>query len=243
MPLSAVDLLNAWEVGLDQPPPARALLLLAAAAPATPPDVWPALTVGRRDMALLDLYAALFGPHIDAVADCPACGGRVEFDAPVAALTVDPGPGEVAELTAGGYRLRLRPPTSADLLALGNAADATAAEALLLARCVGVERAAEGGPPPPADQLPAPVIAAAVSALAEMDPAADLRFDLVCPACGHGWEPLFDVAAFLWAAVERWALLTLRDVHQLALAYGWREGDVLALSPLRRQLYLEMAYG
>ncbi len=87
------------------------------------------------------------------------------------------------------------------------------------------------------------MIEAAVNALAELDPAADLRFDLVCPACGHGWEPLFDVAAFLWAAVERWALLTLRDVHQLALAYGWRESDVLALSPLRRQLYLEMAYG
>jgi len=240
VPLSAVDLLNAWEVGLDQPPPARALLLLAAAAPATPPDVWPALSIGRRDMALLDLYAALFGPQIDAVADCPACGGRVEFDAPVAALTVDPGPGEVAELMAGGYRLRLRPPTSADLLALGDAADATEAEALLLARCVSIEQ--DGALHPP-DSLPAPVVEAAVSALAEMDPAADLRFDLVCPTCGHGWEPLFDVAAFLWAAVERWALLTLRDVHQLALAYGWREGDVLALSPLRRQLYLEMAYG
>lgn len=239
MALSAVDLLNAWEVGLDQPPPARALLLLAAAAPATPPDAWPALTVGRRDMALLDLYAALFGPQIDAVADCPACGGRVEFAAPVAALRVEPGPGDAAELKAGGYRLRLRPPTSADLLALGDA-DAAAAEALLLARCVSAEA---GGTSCPADQLPAPVVEAAVNALAELDPAADLRFDLVCPACGHGWEPLFDVAAFLWAAVERWALLTLRDVHQLALAYGWREGDVLALSPLRRQLYLEMAYG
>ena len=139
---------------------------------------------------------------------------------------------------AGGYRLRLRPPTSADLLALGEVADAATAEALLLARCVSVE---DGGPE--TGQLPATVIEAAVNALAELDPAADLRFDLVCPACGHGWEPLFDVAAFLWAAVERWALLTLRDVHQLALAYGWRESDVLALSPLRRQLYLEMAYG
>lgn len=238
MTLSAVDLLNAWEVGLDQPPPARALLLLAAAAPATAPDAWAAFSIGHRDVALLDLYAALFGPHIDAVADCPACGGRVEFAAPVAALRVDPGPGGAAELAAGGYRLRLRPPTSADLLALGEVADAATAEALLLARCVSVE---DGGPE--TGQLPSPVIEAAVNALAELDPAADLRFDLVCPACGHGWEPLFDVAAFLWAAVERWALLTLRDVHQLALAYGWRESDVLALSPLRRQLYLEMAYG
>ena len=242
MALSAVDLLNAWEVGLDQSPPARALLLLAAAEPATPPDVWPALSIGRRDMALLDLYATLFGPQIDAVADCPACGGRVEFDAPVAALYVDPGAGGAAELAAGGYRLRLRPPTSADLLALSDATDAGAAEALLLARCVSVDDAGDGVSPQ-ASQLPTAVVEAAVSALAELDPAADLRFDLVCPACGHGWEPLFDVAAFLWAAVERWALLTLRDVHQLALAYGWGEADVLALSPLRRQLYLEMAYG
>lgn len=238
MALSAVDLLNAWEVGLDQPPPARALLLLAAAHPATPPDAWPALSIGHRDMALLDLYAALFGPQLDAVADCPACGGRVEFAAPVAALRVDPGSGGAAELVAGGYRLRLRPPTSADLLALSDVASIAAAEALLLARCVSVEA---GGTE--TDQLPAPVIEAAVSALAELDPAADLRFDLLCPTCGHDWEPLFDVAAFLWAAIERWALLTLRDVHQLALAYGWGEGDVLALSPLRRQLYLEMAYG
>jgi hypothetical protein len=237
--LSAVDLLNAWEVGLDQPPPARALLLLAAAEPATPPDVWSSLSIGRRDMALLDLYAALFGPQIDAVADCPACDGRVEFDAPVDALWVDPGTGEAAELAAGGYRLHLRPPTSADLLALGDTTDPATAEALLLARCVSV--ADDGGNG--ADQLPAAVVEAAVSALADLDPAADLRFDLVCPTCGHGWEPLFDVAAFLWAAVERWALLTLRDVHQLALAYGWGEADVLALSPLRRQLYLEMAYG
>ena len=75
--------------------------------------------------------------------------------------------GGAAELAAGGYRLRLRPPTSADLLALGEAADAAAAEALLLARCVSVE---DGGPE--ADQLPAPVIEAAVNALAELDPAA-----------------------------------------------------------------------
>ena len=34
---------------------------------------------------------------------------------------------------------------------------------------------------------------------------------------------------------------TLRDVHGLAAAYGWREEDVLRLSPTRRQIYLELA--
>lgn len=236
---TAADLLTLWEWGLDQPPPARALLLLGAAEGSLSPDALPALSVGRRDAALLDLRAALFGPRLDAVADCPACGRRLEFEAPVAALRVEPGPGGERELDAGGYRLRLRPPTSADLLALAAAAPDDGA-AWLLARCVGAER--DGMAVPVADLPPEARDAAAV-ALAEADPAADLRFELVCPACEYGWVAPFDVAGYLWAEVDRWALRTLRDVHYLALAYGWREGDALALSPLRRRLYLEMTYG
>ena len=33
------------------------------------------------------------------------------------------------------------------------------------------------------------------------------------------------------------------DVHALAYAYGWREGDVLALTPARREVYLELTGG
>jgi hypothetical protein len=32
----------------------------------------------------------------------------------------------------------------------------------------------------------------------------------------------------------------LREVHILASAYGWREDDILAMSPARRRIYLEM---
>jgi len=32
----------------------------------------------------------------------------------------------------------------------------------------------------------------------------------------------------------------LSDVHTLARAYGWRERDILTLSPTRRQFYLNM---
>ena len=39
---------------------------------------------------------------------------------------------------------------------------------------------------------------------------------------------------------DAWALRTLAEVHRLASAYGWREQDILALSPARRQLYLGM---
>jgi hypothetical protein len=52
---------------------------------------------------------------------------------------------------------------------------------------------------------------------------------------------LFDIASFLWRETHGWAQGTLRDVHGLAAAYGWREEDVLRLSPTRRQIYLELA--
>ena len=41
--------------------------------------------------------------------------------------------------------------------------------------------------------------------------------------------------------VEAEAMRLLRDVHVLARQYGWREADIIAMSPLRRQMYVEMA--
>ncbi|MGH8523199.1 MAG: phage baseplate protein, partial [Gammaproteobacteria bacterium] len=73
------------------------------------------------------------------------------------------------------------------------------------------------------------------------DPQSNLQISLTCPACGHCWEALFDIVFFLWAEINHWAERTLRAVHLLARAYGWREADVLAMSPTRRQMYLGMA--
>ena len=72
------------------------------------------------------------------------------------------------------------------------------------------------------------------------DPQADLEVNLTCPACGHRWAALVDVAAFLWTELKAQARRLLREVHTLALAYGWRESDILAMSSRRRQAYLDM---
>ena len=77
--------------------------------------------------------------------------------------------------------------------------------------------------------------------MAETDPQADVQLALACPACGHTWQATFDIVSFFWSEINAWAYHTLREVHGLALAYGWTETDILALSPQRRQLYLEMA--
>lgn len=63
---------------------------------------------------------------------------------------------------------------------------------------------------------------------------------LTCPSCNHGWHALFDIVSFFWSEIQSWASRIMREVHLLASAYGWRETDILAMSPLRRRLYLEM---
>jgi hypothetical protein len=82
---------------------------------------------------------------------------------------------------------------------------------------------------------------AVIARMAEADPQADVQLDLSCPACRHRWLAVFDIVSFLWSEIDASARRTLQDVHRLATAYGWREPDILALTPWRRQVYLEMA--
>jgi len=242
MSLSTWTLLDIWERGLAQPVAWQALLLLAAAAPETPLDELAALSIGRRDSQLLSLREQLFGRQLSAVAGCPACGERLELSFTTEDLHVpgDHDAGGAQELVMDGYHLQLRPPNSHDLLALAAASDPATAEALLLARCISVGQ--DGAAEAP-ERLPETVRQAAVESLAAADPQADIVIDISCPACQHAWQAPFDIASYLWRELESWAMRVLREVHDLALAYGWGEADILALTPLRRHLYLEMAYG
>jgi hypothetical protein len=90
------------------------------------------------------------------------------------------------------------------------------------------------------EHLPAHVREAVVGRIAEHDPQADTQLSLTCPGCDHRWQALFDIVSFFWSELEALAIRVLREVHLLASAYGWREEDILAMSPPRRQLYLGM---
>jgi uncharacterized protein (UPF0212 family) len=111
--------------------------------------------------------------------------------------------------------------------------------AILLARCV-IDARGAGGESVDVATLPDAVQHAVAETMAAADPQADVQLACTCPACGWTWAAAFDIASVLWAEIHAWARRTLRDVHALALAYGWREADVLTLSPTRRELYLEL---
>jgi hypothetical protein len=88
--------------------------------------------------------------------------------------------------------------------------------------------------------LPDSVIQAVLERMGHADPQANLEIELSCPACSHNWQETFDIVSFLWSEITAWAIRILREVHVLASAYGWREADILAMNPRRRQAYLEL---
>jgi hypothetical protein len=224
-------LLDAWERAQTEPPGARALTLLAAGKGARREEL-EVLTVGARDRRRLELRRELFGAALDAVVSCPRCAEPVELAFGVDDILVGPGelsPAPVAVETATGP-VSVRIPTAGDLVAAHAHGDADAALATLLERVV---LAAGDGPltPDAIDQIG--------TALAAADPQSDVSFDVTCPACGEAFVAPFDIVDFVWREFGGWAARLLSDVHTLARAYGWREGDTLALSPARRRFYLE----
>jgi hypothetical protein len=232
--LAERELLDLWERGSALHPLDRGLLALHAAWPATSYDALADWPLGTRNRALAELFEGWFGSRIEAWASCTACGEQLEFEMDTRVLTA-PGraaAGAEAVATVGPHRFRL--PSSRDVALAGREPDAELAAARLLAACwMG-----DG----PAPSFSGREIEEAGEQLARADPLAEARVRLSCPGCGREWDDTLDLALFVWAEVESRARQLLLDVHDLARAYGWTEGDTLGLSPVRRQFYLEAAY-
>jgi hypothetical protein len=237
--LSTAELLAVWEAAWALEPIGRAEVLLRAARPDLSPDALASSTVGERDVTLLALREATFGHRLTAVATCSACGGglELELDTREFADSVEEAGTGPAEVVEEGVQVHFRAPTTRDLAAVAHHADPEQASRHLLARCLLGARRDDRDLA--ADELPPTVRAAVAAGMAIADPGADLQLASACPACGEPWEGSFDIVAFLWTEIDACARRLLGEVHVLAAAYGWREQDIFAMSPWRRQIYLE----
>jgi hypothetical protein len=182
-----------------------------------------ALTAGDREALLLHLHGLAYGERLDCLLSCPQpeCGERLDLELRVGELLLAPYEHASPEHEADGARIR--PPTGADLEA---AAD-RAVEGLDAAERVLAERCVLEGRPEDVDHL-----------LAELDPQADLRLDMTCPACGRAFSVAFDAGDFLARELARDAEALLREIHVLALHYHWPEAELRAMPPRRRRRYL-----
>lgn len=236
------DILNIWEMGLRQHPVERAITMQALAGIQYSYNDVLATSVGQRDAFLLALREATFGSQFAGFAQCARCQERLEFTfeagdvraAPLEAVQ------QLQPLRIEDYEVHLRLPTSADMLAAARCPDVAAARNLLISRCV--PQAFLHGEEIAAELLPESVLDGAGAQIIERDPQIEVDIVLRCPACGEQWAATFDIVAFLWSEILTHAKRLLRDVHTLALAYCWHESDILAMSAVRRQFYLEMVF-
>jgi hypothetical protein len=230
-------MLEVWERGLGGSPLQRSLMLLAAAS-AEPMDAMARLSAGQRDTRLISLRERAFGSHLSAVATCPRCGERLELNFRTSDMRVqaETESAETLPVEVTGYNVRCRAPNSLDLIAIATERDRAEARRQLLERCLS--QITREGEPIALEQLPDQVIEAVVERIAQADPQADVQIALTCTQCEHQWQAAFDIGPFFWSEIHVWAQRTLHEVHALASAYGWREMDILMMSPWRRQFYL-----
>lgn len=240
--LKAEELLSIWEQGLNQPLLQRALILLVAAHPEMQPDTLMKLSIGQRDIHLLQLRERLFGRQLLNTAMCPECGQRIEWENKTDDFTdkteVNNTTVNEFDLNADDYMLRFRLPNSLDIAGIINFEDTEKAKQHLLSRCL--LKITRSGKNCDANELPEAIIQALNHRIECLDPQADIHIQLNCPDCSHNWNVLFDIANFLWVELNEWAERMLQTVHKLAAGYGWSEREILNLSSVRRQLYLGM---
>lgn len=241
-PLTAADIVKIWDQGRAWHPVDRALLLLAYALPELPAEELLALSVGQRNGRLLRTRQLTIGDHLDGLVRCPQCKESLEFNVQVAQLLLPEPEIPVQDMVIDTWRVHFRLPNSLDLAALLSSPQSIpSARQMLIERCLLA--ASRGDESASIADLPENVILQVANAISEADPLADMRFTLTCQACGHEWSAIFDIVTFFWEELGTLARRLLREVHQLAGAYGWREAEILAMSSQRRHTYLEFVGG
>jgi len=240
-PLTAAGLLHVWERGQAQPPFDRAVTVLAAGLPDQSPEAVAGLPIGQRDAGLFALREQSMGGELQAFAECPACKAELAFTLRTEELrssALADGRAEPSEVSRDGISAIFRLPSSLDFANLPATSDVRAVREWVARRCVIDVR--RDGRPIDAVELPTELIDAISEAMAEKDPQAEILINLSCPECDHRWSDLFDIGAFFWSEITVMAKRLLADVDALARRYGWREADILAMTPWRRHAYLQL---
>jgi len=238
--LADKDVLSIWEYGYRLSWTGRALLILTVSYPDAAPEELAALSVGKRDELLLGIYDRLFGSVIESMATCPHCSELLETQFSVSDVlgSQPPNQQESVFFEHEDYLLQIRPVNSLDVTSLGMRSADVDVQTWLIERCV--EQAHYQDEPIAVSALPTRILEQVEAVLAEIDPLADIRVALNCPACEETYAFVFDIVPILWNKIVEYSRRLMLEIHTLARFYGWSEQEVLSLSGHRRRMYLEM---
>lgn len=205
------------------------------------------LAVGDREALLLHLRRLTLGDTLPCTLTCPSCEEKMDLELSARELLLDPQPLDQRwqemriEDEEGSYRVHFRLPTGADqeAVAARGARDAETAARQIARRCV--DRVVDaGGTELPVEAWPESLVEELSDQMETLDPQAELRINVQCPACEHGFSFLFDTAAYFAEELERRGPQLYREVHTLAFYYHWSEAEIMNLTLRERGRYIEL---
>jgi len=237
--ISAPQLISIWETGINQHPLERPITMLTLTSSA-PGETLEKLSIGQRNAELIQLRKTIFGQSLVCVVACPFCQESLEFTLNLNELEQSHSTAATQSIKINEFEIIFRSITTADLLAIRNCHEIAQATRQLLQQCV--LNCCQSQQVIPLKQLPDSVVDALAKEMSACDPQAELLLNLACTVCEEKWQAPLDIATIIWEEIQQKALQLLNEVHQLASAYGWLEQDILALTPQRRQFYLNKYY-
>jgi hypothetical protein len=221
----------------------RCLLRLGPMEPVTG-DVVKELSLGDREALLLHLRQITLGDRIACVLSCPACGSTMDLELEVGELLLPAYPNAQALHEAEwvdeskSYIVVFRLPNGADqeeAAAVVTESVENAAE-FILQRCIARIKRSDNQAE---DGLPGIIRKELPQRMAELDPQAEILFNLTCPECAAGFVVPFDTGDYLYREFARQERAFYRGIHALSLHYHWTEEAILGLSRRKRNLYLD----
>jgi len=240
------------ELSGELAPIARTTALLArCVTPFAGADAFEDMTMGDREALLLHIRRMTFGDRLNCLLSCPACSGRMDFQLNTETLIVPAAAGARPQydedfLVDGiTFRVKFRVPTGRDVqqAVANSAAVPDSAVHALIARCLESVHQADTKEEVPSTKWPAGLARQVAARMSELDPQAETKLHVECPACRHAFSVFFDIADFLFRELREQERRFYEEVHQLALAYHWGEAEILRMTVRKRQLYLDMLNG
>jgi hypothetical protein len=198
------------------------LLTDSAGATIRPGDA-ASLTPSGRDRLLAAVYRRAFGDRIENTSRCHACRSPFDMSFSLVALqeSVAPRSRPAPLRTARGLEFRL--PTGADEIAVSLLPREEAARELR-------RRIAPEARQDDTSELE--------EALESAAPLIDIDLDARCPECGARQQHRFNIQHFLLTAIVQERRRLFREVHELAVAYGWSCNEILSLRRSERRAYV-----
>ncbi|MBL4537974.1 MAG: hypothetical protein JKP96_04830 [Oceanicaulis sp.] len=238
---TAEDLMTLVERGSGLNVLDRTRLLLSFLHPEESPGSLDGLPLGECDRRLLEARAQRFGSTTVLTCRCGSCDSDYELPIDLAAILDYGAAGPVNEAVSvccGSKTYQVSPVRFMELDAIALEPKAEERERMLLRAAVKSVQSSDGALAPVApSRIPKSHRVALSKALDQADPLAVIVFPMTCSVCGTDWAPRLEPADLLWRDLEQECSEIIDDVRVLAQTFGWRELDILTMSPVRRRAY------